>query len=426
MWTFGIALLAAACTGSEDRPRRISPGDLPPPVTDSGTTTTLPAPPATAVAAPAATTSISPPASGVNRLVILDRDGNIVIIDPDGTDASIISDAFGAGAIYYQPIWSPASAEIAWGQAGPAGFTLEISGADAFNRRSAPMVSAPFYFYWAPDGSRIGALRNGPQGAIELEIVEVANAAATVVSAGSPFYFSWRPDAGAVVVHAGAGRFVIIDRDGDITDLGPTSADYQAPQWTPAGIIHLDEGELRLVDPDGDTRVLATVPGSMTFVANPQGTRIAVQAEGPGTPAITPGLEAAPAVPAGVVAVLDVATGALDSATSDLSAGFWWSPDGEKLLILEPADRPGHVDVTVWENGETRRLATFAPLNSFIRDVLRFFNQYAQSYQLWAPDSSAFAFAGDIDGERGVWVQSLDGSDPQFVGEGTWVAWSSG
>jgi hypothetical protein len=66
------------------------------------------------------------------------------------------------------------------------------------------------------------------------------------------------------------------------------------------------------------------------------------------------------------------------------------------------------------------------PPVSFFRDVLQFFDQYAQSLELWAPDSSAVALAGAIDGESGIWVIPVDGSDPRLVSEGTWVAWSNG
>ena len=56
--------------------------------------------------------------------------------------------------------------------------------------------------------------------------------------------------------------------------------------------------------------------------------------------------------------------------------------------------------------------------------MLQFAPQYALSLNFWAPDSSAIAFVGEIDGASGVWVQGIDGSAPQLVADGTWVAWS--
>jgi hypothetical protein len=73
-----------------------------------------------------------------------------------------------------------------------------------------------------------------------------------------------------------------------------------------------------------------------------------------------------------------------------------------------------------------RNYGTFIPSEPVARDLLPFFPQYAQSLSLWSPDSAAFAFSGEIGGERGVWVQELAESQPRLVAEGTWVAWSGG
>jgi TolB protein len=58
---------------------------------------------------------------------------------------------------------------------------------------------------------------------------------------------------------------------------------------------------------------------------------------------------------------------------------------------------------------------------------LPFFAQYTQSVTGWAPDSTAFAFAGGIDGVRGVWVQLLDEAvRPHRVALGDFVTWGPG
>ncbi len=58
--------------------------------------------------------------------------------------------------------------------------------------------------------------------------------------------------------------------------------------------------------------------------------------------------------------------------------------------------------------------------------AIAFFDQYAQAWRPWAPDSSAFAFVGTIGGMTGVRVQNLDDGEPLFLTEGEWVAWSAG
>jgi hypothetical protein len=133
-----------------------------------------------------------------------------------------------------------------------------------------------------------------------------------------------------------------------------------------------------------------------------------------------------PVLPSNAVAVVDVATGAVVEVTQSPSIGFFWSPDGEALLVLEPTSSAAEVDVQVWADGETRSLFAIAPQRGFVRDVLQFFDQYSQSLQLWSPDSSAVVLVGEVDDEEGVWVHDLDGNVPVKVFDGGWAAWSNG
>jgi hypothetical protein len=184
-----------------------------------------------------------------------------------------------------------------------------------------------------------------------------------------------------------------------------------------------------LVDATGEGQLLATLPGEpVFFVANPQGTKVAIESfiteeEGDGsTVALTPTAE----IDANAVSVLDVGTGEVDIASENTSVGYFWSPDGESLLLLQLTGETGELDVSVWKDGEISLLTTLIPPLSFFREVLQYFNQYAQSLQLWSPDSSSVALAGSIDGEEGVWVIPTDGSEPSLIFNGEWVAWSYG
>jgi hypothetical protein len=93
---------------------------------------------------------------------------------------------------------------------------------------------------------------------------------------------------------------------------------------------------------------------------------------------------------------------------------------------LQLTGETGELDVSVWKDGEISLLTTLIPPLSFFREVLQYFNQYAQSLQLWSPDSSSVALAGAIEGEEGVWVIPTDGSEPSLIFDGEWVAWSYG
>lgn len=407
--TAGLVLVASACTtdGTPD----VGPG-------------TTSQPPTTAAPGPATVDVSDLP----GRLVVLDDGGDIVTIDPDGSDPVSITDDAGESARYAQPSFSPVTDTLAWAEITPDGTGLGSSDGRGEDRVSIPMNAPPFFMYWSPDGNGIGVLHNSVQGTIEFEIVDVGAGTTEVVASGAPFYFSWSPDSTQVAVHVQLEVFAALDRDGNQTDLGATAPGYQAPHWTESGIIHLGASGLELRDPSGGPRILATAPGPVAFVTNPQGTRVAVQSfVEEDRPGINATLSETPALPSNSVVILDVASGDVVEVTQSLSVGLFWSPDGEALLVLKPNDDgSGDLDVLMWRGGETTELLSMAPHPAFVEGVLQFFDQYGQSLQIWSPDSSAVALAGAVDNEQGVWVQSVAGGDPVRVFEGSWAAWSNG
>jgi hypothetical protein len=78
----------------------------------------------------------------------------------------------------------------------------------------------------------------------------------------------------------------------------------------------------------------------------------------------------------------------------------------------------------VWSGGRVVTNGPYQPSQTFGSEYLPFFDQYAQAFTPWAPDGSAFAFAGVIDGTAGVYVQPADGGPPTRVSDGEFVLWS--
>lgn len=412
----GSALLFASCN-------RIDADDSSD--SDPGVVTTLSPVAATVTTAATATitapatapASVSPPGS----LVAINGDGDIVTMRPDGSARRALTDD-GEVTVYYQPQWSPRGEKLAWAETRSSAFALTVfDGGDA---RSIPMPAPPFFYMWSPDAARIGVLHNAAGGGLDFEIVDAVDGASTVVAGGAPFFFSWSPDGRQVVSHVGLGDLSILGGDG-VIPLGSTGQDYQAPSWTSRGIYHLDGGDVRLRDLDGFTRSIATASGPVTMVASPDGSRLAIQVFAPDDSSVFAALQTVPDIPSGVVAVLDVTTGRIEVASREPSFGYFWSPDGASLLILVPAAGEGELEWRVWRNGETPTTVAFAPPRSLLRNVLPFFDQYAQAWQPWAPDSSAFAFVGTVAGTEGVWVQEVGIVEPRFVIEGSWVSWSA-
>ncbi len=354
------------------------------------------------------------------RLVVIEADGTVAIIDPDGSERVILSESE-PDVVFTQPVWSPDSTRIAYGQASGDGFAVRIDDVSGDESRLLPVTNNPFFMYWSPDGESIGVLHNGSVG-LDFELVDVSAESISVVDSGVPFYFSWSPAGDQVVIHEGAGRFETLDLEGTRLSLGDTSAGYLVPQWLPQGILHVVDDRLVLLR-DGEREVLAEVAEQTMFVANPQGTRVAVQTLRP--PAQTVSLTQADRLQPNVVAVIDTESALVETVDDEPVIGMWWSPDGQSLLLLTPISGGSALMAKVWsESDGLVEYSRYRPSPIQARDVFPFFPQYAQSMTFWAPDSSGFAIAGEVGGEIGVWVHQIDVADPLQVSDGLWVAWS--
>ena len=397
-----LALVLVACSGTGPRSR-----------TSASDTT-----PTSSAAAP----SEASVAGGT--LVVVDGAGDIVTMRPDGSQRHALTDDGGVVG-YRQPLWSPISDDLVWAadDAADAGSAIVIS--DGVDLVSIAMPALPIFSMWSPDGSRIAVLHDGSGGGLDLEIINLATGDNSVVSVGAPFYFAWSPDGDLIAGHLVGQLLGLVGEDG-ITPIAATAGDFQAPVWTDSGIFYFEGGSLVVrADPEAEVRAIAGVTGPGTMVATPVGNRLAVQIVGSDEPGVFAALQTLPEIPAGAVIVLDVETGSIDVAAGRTSFGHFWSPDGDALLLLVAASTEGELEWWVWRDGVITTRVAFAPAASLVRELLPFFDQYAQAWSPWAPDSSAFAFVGTIGSTTGVWVQELGTADPQFVSDGDWVAWSA-
>lgn len=374
--------------------------------------------------APETTATTGPPPSDPGRLAVIDPEDGVVVMDPDGEERQVITDGAGGEnpSLFMQPIWSPDGASLAWGQRTGGGFGVGIStpGSDLITTLSTQNL--PFYTNWSPDSRHLGVLHNGTSG-VQFQIADVSRESTSLLDEDAPFYFSWSPDGDRVVTHAGATRAETLTPDGERVELEPTTANYLAPQWTQRGVFHVVGDQLILENDQGERRPVAEVSGLTLFVANPEGSKIALQSAGQDGDGLTAATEDFPEVTTDAVVVVDVDTGDTEVVHDSASVGFFWSRDGRSLLVLTPAD--GMLTPKVWSvDGGATEYVAFRPTRTLIQDTLPFFPQYAQSVSFWSPDSSAFVFAGEVDGETGVWVQPLDEGSPTRVAEGSWVSWS--
>jgi TolB protein len=382
---------------------------------ESDVTTTLASEPETT------TTTSTEPRVDPGRLAVVDDRGEVVVMRPDGSDRVALTDRGDNPGIHMQPVWSPDGSILAWGQSSGTGFGIGIGRPASGEVKILTTPNLPFYTYWSPNSRYLGALHNGTTG-VQFQIVDVEEETTQLLDEAAPFYFSWSPEGDRVVTHAGVSRTQIITPQGDRVDLEPTSGHYMAPEWTPRGVFLVVDRVLMLEDGEGRRTPVADISGPAMFVANPQGTHVALQTIGDAS-TITASTEEIPSVVTDSVVVVDVATGGVEMANSSPAVGFFWSPDGRSLLILA-ADESG-ITPRVWQlDGTASTFATYRPAPRMLSDTFPFFPQYAQSVSFWSPDSTSFAFAGAVDGDDGIWIQDLDSDTPRKVSDGSWVAWS--
>jgi TolB protein len=386
--------------------------------------------------------------ASVDRIVAQGEDGTLYTVRPDGTDRiSLTKDSAGL-RVYRQPTWSPDARRIAWVEieGGDDGLksalvTGRADGSDATRADTADRP--PFYLAWSPDGARLAALSGWDEG-LALRSLDVARGGteASVLARGQPLYFAWSPDSTRLIAHLNGERVSLVSGKGDETELDTASARFGAPDWLSDGAAFVyaqriaGASRLVLADPSGATlRDLAEIDGAVSFSVSPRGERVA----------FIDTTERAPTAAFGPLSVADVSGRAETVLVDDGPVlAFFWSPQGDKIAYLIPGDRPAegpraslsptfatdHLNLwlqwRVWDGERSFDLSQFRPSDTFLIDYLRFFDQYARSMTPWAPDGSAFVFAGESeDTIPGVWVQQAEeGADPVLIGDGVYAAWS--
>jgi Tol biopolymer transport system component len=364
------------------------------------------------------------PISG-DRLLVLKDDGSIVTIGPDGSAPIPLVPNRGIDIETRQPVWSPDGRSVAWAELEltdqGASSRVVMSAPDGSSRTEFPVETGTFFLQWDPTSSRIAYLGNF-QGAIGMGVAGRSadgNPVATTLGVGQPFYLSWSPEGQHLLVHVGSKSLGTLDLEGNpLVPIGDAPGIFQAPVWLADGrMVYAATAKDRqtLVVRDGNrVKELVAFEGSIEFVANPDGTRIAYRVDdGSGL---------------GGIDVVDVRSARSRTVTDTPTSAFHWSPDGRRLLLMtmEEGDDPTVHRWQVWDGKVATRIGpTFLPSPTFWRDYVPFYGQFAQSMTLWSPDGSSFAFAGLIRGRAGIWVQDLNAGEPTFVLDGgSVVAWS--
>jgi TolB protein len=369
----------------------------------------------TDVSTPTASPTPSSIAVDGDRLVVLRDDGNIVTMDPNGRAVLALTTDAGQGVVINQPVASPDGRSVAWVELREDGPRVVTTSRAGGNRREIPLTVAPFFLAWDPTSTRIAYLGNAGAG-IGLGVIDnaVVQPRDIPVGGGTPLYIAWAPDGQELLVHVGVDGLGTTDLVHPLRPAGDAPGTFQAPAWLPDGreiyvTQHDTSQDLTVVDRHVRT-ILRRFRGGALFEPSPDGRTIAYR------------LDAADGTQAGVY-VQSLDGGPATRVTGEDTSAFFWSPAGDELLLLTGDPPSGPFRWRIWQGRQRFVGDPFLPSPTLMRDYLPFFDQYAQTITPWAPDGSAFAYAGLHDGRAGIWVQELAG-ERRLISAGAFVTWA--
>ncbi len=260
-----------------------------------------------------------------------------------------------------------------------------------------------------------------------------------IIGQSSPFYYSFAPDGTKMLWFQNGSQLEVYDVAADkvINNLSDTPGKFQAPMWSPIddrllfGTTSADPAQTDLVIAQGtDRRVLLRgLDGPISFAWSPDAALIASVA----------GYDK--------VQITDVKTGkSVASGTQGNVIAHFWSPQSDRVAYLVVNRDTAGSQARLRANGHTPAeqatggltwyvldvktgndapIVTFAPTRDMVY-LLNFFDQFARSHSLWSPDGRYLTYgAVDLLGKQNVMiVDTQQISNPIKVGAGSVGIWS--
>jgi TolB protein len=418
-----------------------------------------------------------PPAARPIRLAAIDANGALATTDGSGGSAVPYSVP---GVTFEFPAWSPEGTHVAAIGQGGGGFGVYVFAApapgDTATTTDQPVVvyrssdHPPFYLFWSPDGQQLTFLTTEPDG-IALRVAAAEGSGdATILRRGAPLYWDWA-DNGRLLAHIGGsepdafiGELGLDGGSDDAPLIARGSSHSSGPFRSP--VVSRDERYRAFVEVGSDTvqqivveardgsnsrAVIVSGPTALGF--DPSGTSLAYVA--PEESATTPA-----ALPIGPLRLIDAASGSSRTLLGGSIVAFFWAPDGKTIATLGVAGPGGGVeaatDRVVPALARLARPRTSSPgaietaagvglhlafvdvataavraqrdvrvSDTFVNQILPFFDQYALSHRFWSADSASLALplVAASGGDQLV-VIPADGSEPLPIPDRVIGFWS--
>jgi TolB protein len=314
------------------------------------------------------------------------------------------------------------------------------------------------YASWSPANCKTGencrylavliSRLNAPGFKLELLETEVDDAESRTIGTGAPYYSSWSPDGTEMIWQRNNRQLNRYDIERDnIFTLDQAPGFFSAPMWSPVddriliGELTRDglTTDLVIIEGTKSTALVEDVEGIVAFNWSPDGQAVAyrtIQRNGYQE-----------------VVVIDATSGAeiTRSAMANVVA-FFWSPDSEKIAYVSIVRDDGSSSASLpnirveaifaqqdpldirlgWSvmnvaAGDERDYSVFIPTDEMLY-LLTYFDQFAQSHQLWSPDSAALVYT-ELKAETlqpTISILDISGQNPVpfSLADGVFAVWS--
>jgi TolB protein len=418
-------------------------------------------------------------------VALIGRDGGLAVADGKGRVDRL---AGGGNATLGFPAWSPDGSRVATVVTGAGAPSISVYPVQQGGAREAtgsgtprtsspdpvggggatPVVvyrsaaSPPFYLYWTPDSQRVSFLATEPDG-ISLRVAPADGSGpldggpATIIRQGAPLYFDWIA-ADRLVLHVGDGPSGFVGEVGtDGSAAGPAlvgTGDFR-PAVTDAGGRYVayargadPAAQLVVSGRDGSAEHLTPIFGPAAIVFDPAGDTV-------GSIAAIDAAHTGLGFPLGPLRLTDAASGSTRTLIDGNVLAFFWSPDSRTIAVLRleasdgstvaerpivaaaavsspssaPAPTPApdelHLLFVNVGDGMVRSNRVIRVTSRFVTEFLQYFDQYALSHRVWAPDGSGLLLPlVDATGRAQLTDLPPDGSPSTRTFDGVAGFWS--